>query len=335
MSSDAPHRPRRNTASSVASAARSIRSVSSRILDADLPPGMWAATANTTSKAPTFGEIRRGSFGSNGWTAEPQQMDRERRRSSVSSADGENGHGRPSAARRTSSGLSNNSARYGGGRKTSAGFGSSAQLESPMERHEHDTASTIPGHSSPLPVTYSGLTQPFPSLRDEPSRLTNDVFHTPGERPETNAAPFPTVTDEGMNAGATAAHEKERMRGVLSEEEVSTSSSGKGTAVGSISIKKTSSDDSRDLKEHEEISDGYIPPPKKPWTESTAIGLKAFWKWFFTIPGFLITLYGLNVVAWGGMLFLILCGAAPAMCSHNTPANHFDGCNDINSARKI
>lgn len=35
----------------------------------------------------------------------------------------------------------------------------------------------------------------------------------------------------------------------------------------------------------------------------------------------------LNVVAWGGMLFLLLCNASPAMC---TPT-----CNDINSPRRI
>lgn len=57
------------------------------------------------------------------------------------------------------------------------------------------------------------------------------------------------------------------------------------------------------------------------------IGLKAFWKWFLTIPGFLITIYGLNVVAWGGMLFLLLCNAAPAMCHPS--------CNDIQSPRRI
>ena len=70
-----------------------------------------------------------------------------------------------------------------------------------------------------------------------------------------------------------------------------------------------------------------MPPPKLPWTTSTIIGLKAFWKWFLTIPGFLITLYGLNVVAWGGMLFLLLCNAAPVMC---TPT-----CDDIQSPRRI
>ena len=72
---------------------------------------------------------------------------------------------------------------------------------------------------------------------------------------------------------------------------------------------------------------GYRPPAKKPWGEATMIGLKAFWKFFLTPLGFFIVIYGLNVVAWGGMLFLLLCNAAPAMC-HPT-------CNDINSPRRI
>jgi hypothetical protein len=71
----------------------------------------------------------------------------------------------------------------------------------------------------------------------------------------------------------------------------------------------------------------YTPPPKLPWATSTKIALLSFWKWSRTPLGFAITLYGLNVVAWGGMLFLLLCNAAPAMC-HPT-------CNDINSPRRI
>jgi len=74
-------------------------------------------------------------------------------------------------------------------------------------------------------------------------------------------------------------------------------------------------------------NNGYKPPPKLPWTTSTKIGLLAFWKWFLTPLGFGITIYGLLVVAWGGMLFLLLCNAAPAMCRPN--------CNDINSPRRV
>ena len=76
-----------------------------------------------------------------------------------------------------------------------------------------------------------------------------------------------------------------------------------------------------------QYSNGYEPPPKLPWTTSTVIGLKAFSEWVRTPAGFLITLYGLNVVAWGGMLFLLLCNAAPAMCKPS--------CNDLQSPRRI
>lgn len=82
----------------------------------------------------------------------------------------------------------------------------------------------------------------------------------------------------------------------------------------------------RDCPNDSQYANGYVPPPKLPWTQAFAIGLRSFWKWFLTPLGFFITLYGLNVVAWGGMLFLLLCNAAPAMCKPD--------CNDINSPRR-
>ncbi|CBY00655.1 hypothetical protein LEMA_P017850.1 [Plenodomus lingam JN3] len=56
-------------------------------------------------------------------------------------------------------------------------------------------------------------------------------------------------------------------------------------------------------------------------------GLQAFWRFFITPTGFLITIYGLNIVAWGAMLFFLLLKAAPAM-------NH-PSADDNNSPRKI
>ncbi|KAF4156481.1 hypothetical protein CNMCM6936_005873 [Aspergillus lentulus] len=50
------------------------------------------------------------------------------------------------------------------------------------------------------------------------------------------------------------------------------------------------------------------------------------WQWLRTPLRILITLYGLNVGAWGGMLFLLLCNAAPAMCDPS--------CNDPDSPRQ-
>ncbi|KAF2854032.1 hypothetical protein T440DRAFT_266215 [Plenodomus tracheiphilus IPT5] len=66
---------------------------------------------------------------------------------------------------------------------------------------------------------------------------------------------------------------------------------------------------------------------KEKWGPAIMNGLKAFWKFFTTPTGFLITIYGLNVVAWGAMLFFLLLKAAPAM-------NH-PSADDDNSPRKI
>lgn len=77
----------------------------------------------------------------------------------------------------------------------------------------------------------------------------------------------------------------------------------------------------------EPFDNGYQFPPNLPWTESTKIFLIASWKFFITPVGFLVIVYGLNIVAWGGMLFLLLCNASPAMCKPT--------CNDINSPRRI
>ncbi|KAF5673077.1 hypothetical protein FHETE_3562 [Fusarium heterosporum] len=74
------------------------------------------------------------------------------------------------------------------------------------------------------------------------------------------------------------------------------------------------------------FNNGYHFPPKHSAGQSTKLGLIAFGNYVRTPTGFLVTLYGLNVVAWGGMLFLLLCNASPAMC---VPT-----CNDINSPRR-
>ncbi|KAK7430748.1 hypothetical protein QQZ08_002792 [Neonectria magnoliae] len=66
---------------------------------------------------------------------------------------------------------------------------------------------------------------------------------------------------------------------------------------------------------------------KEKWGPTILNGLKAFWKFFKTLSGFLITIYFLNIVAWGAMLFFLLLKAAPAM-------NH-PSANDNSSARKI
>lgn len=67
---------------------------------------------------------------------------------------------------------------------------------------------------------------------------------------------------------------------------------------------------------------------KEPWGKAISHGLVAFWKFFLTPTGFCITIYGLNVVAWGAMLFFLLLKAAPAM-------NYPDNGDADDSPRKI
>ncbi|KAH6682623.1 hypothetical protein B0J14DRAFT_499022 [Halenospora varia] len=60
---------------------------------------------------------------------------------------------------------------------------------------------------------------------------------------------------------------------------------------------------------------------KHGWGETALHGLTAAWKFFCTPTGFVMTIYGLNIVAWGAMLFFLLLGAAPAM---NHPSKDSD-----------
>jgi hypothetical protein len=66
-------------------------------------------------------------------------------------------------------------------------------------------------------------------------------------------------------------------------------------------------------------ANGYQFPPKHTWRQATVIALRGSWRFVTTPFGFLLTVYSLNIVAWGGMLFLILCRAAPAMNPPSCP----------------
>ncbi|RAL01382.1 DUF2985 domain-containing protein [Aspergillus ibericus CBS 121593] len=54
---------------------------------------------------------------------------------------------------------------------------------------------------------------------------------------------------------------------------------------------------------------------------------QAFLHWTLTPLGIFTIIYGLNIIAWGGMLFLLICNAAPAMCHPS--------CSAENSPRQI
>ena len=222
-SAAAPQLTRTPTSSASSPTAR-LRSASIKLMHADPPLGMWAATGSTVSQAPTLGDIRRGTFHHDeGWNHD-RVIEHHRSRASTTSS--------------ATSRLSRQTSGFSVGKVKRKGTGL-ADVEGAIPSvEEHDEHHEKKQHE-----------------------------HKDGVQEETAAA--------------------------------STQAPG----------------------------EGYTPPPKLPWKVSFKIALWSFWKWFLTPLGFCITIYGLNVVAWGGMLFLLLCNAAPAMCNPD--------CNDINSPRRI
>lgn len=278
-------RSRAATAESIASvastAASRLRESSVRMLNADASLGMWAATANATSKAPTLDDIRRGNYGEEGWIEETQATDAARRRASVGSFAGKDGERGSQAStewpiRRTSTGRSSGHESDGeqGGQRIATNSGGKRKR--------------------------SKVADAFPALEEEAARRPprNEVVQT-----------APDVSRLSQASDAIAYKDVDD-----------------NLAEGHLSPPATAAPPSRLPAYLHPDASGYIPPPKLPWRASMRIGLQAFWKWFLTPAGFLITLYGLNVVAWGGMLFLLLCNASPAMCNPT--------CDDINSPRR-
>jgi hypothetical protein len=235
---------RTNTIASIASTR--LRSASIKMMEADAPLGMWAAAGSAASKAPTLGDIRRGSFRDAGWNQESQMADgrENQRRASLSSA------------RRMSQGSQRGVLKRIGSANAADIFPQPIE-EVASERTLDESISPVAnGKSSGSQADVATKSSTLNSIKQNP------VLPGPGLPPD-------VVPNE----------------------------------------------------------DGYYIPPKVPWTTSTAIGLRGFFKWVLTPVGFLITLYCCNVVAWGGMLFLLLCNASKAMCRPT--------CNDINSPRRI
>ncbi|KAF2129165.1 hypothetical protein P153DRAFT_397337 [Dothidotthia symphoricarpi CBS 119687] len=209
-----------------------IRAASVKLMEARLPPGAWAATATSVSKAPSLTDIRKGAFDAEGWNEDAQRQ------------------------------------RAGSG-------GSQGGL----------THGVLPTEGPYRVLTPNSEAVPL-------------VAHERTSYEASNRAPQYDGHDKDAVSGLEAKH---------------SSSTGDGASRQA-------------LRHSGEYANGYTPPPKLPWTRTLTISLTAFWKWCRTPTGFLITLYALNVVGWGGMLFLLLCNAAPAMC--------IPSCNDINSPRR-
>lgn len=226
------------------------------------------ATGNIASSIPSLSDIRRGSYGSEGWSGEGQVREKERR-ASLSRCESSQSD-LQQQKRRTNSGLSNTARSPGG---------------------------LI--HEESLPKVNESEPN---NLRVIPSGVPVDTSISGEKR------------SEPVGSTMTSSAEKKVMD--------QRSSSDTNLTPNTTSVSKTDP-----AYRTEPFDNGYQFPPKHNWKEASVIGLKAAWKFTITPVGFLVVVYGLNVVAWGGMLFLLLCNASPAMCKPT--------CNDINSPRRI
>ena len=80
---------------------------------------------------------------------------------------------------------------------------------------------------------------------------------------------------------------------------------------------------------------GYKFPRKHTRSEATKIGFKAFCRYAITIQGFLVVIYCLNIVAWGGMLFLLLIGGGKQYMCYPEYLHGIKDCADLYSPRRI
>ncbi|KAI9824135.1 MAG: hypothetical protein M1826_007449 [Phylliscum demangeonii] len=265
--------PRQSTTSS------RWKRTSARILDANPPLGMWAATGEIAAKAPTIGDIRRGSFSHAGWTAD-------------------------------------------------------GQLNRSLSRTASSTGASISGVSATgatpratLPRTQTDATDTIVETADErgPSGAGGGGMGVAREAAGSGSGPGPGSSEAGLGAVQEAKHTVDTEKviaGTFAHEAVTDA------------VRDSHDGGHRPGRHHAKPADeiiypnGYKFPPKHTWPQASAIALKGFWRFFLTPSGFLITVYCLNVVAWGGMIFLLLLGAAPGMCGH--PKR----CNDINSPRR-
>lgn len=179
-------------------------------------------------------------------------------------------------------------------------------------------SSAIAGAESPRRNSYTNSAQSLPRRRTTMSDQSVD----PAPR---ESAEFTAAADHQKDV-KTAATKHDDNGAALVEKDPSTATSNEATTAASSSEQGPKEHDDKPAALTEPFDNGYHFPPSYPKREAFKHGTMAFLRYSITPVGFCVVLYGLNVVAWGGMLFLLLCNASPAMC--------YPSCDDINSPRR-
>ncbi|KLJ08809.1 hypothetical protein EMPG_15755 [Blastomyces silverae] len=248
-----PNRTSNPPDASSSTTARRLRSASLKFLESNPPSGMWMATGDIASRAPTLNEIRTGCFSADGWTEEGQ------------------------LERRGSTAHEIQLRKLSRAKTFGARVAASTQLNA-LQEQEHGA---------------------------ELQRRTTDPLWNSRSNDNTTAETETKQRDEDVSAPSSR-----HPRMVFGKNAVNAKSAQAAETPLATPIPD----------ETGTYPNGYRFPPKHTWTQATIIGLKAFGRFVITPFGFLVTLYGLNIVAWGAMIFFLLLNVAPAMCNPSCTA---------------
>lgn len=209
-------------------------------------------------------------------------------------------------------------------------------------------SSPTPNEPFPPPVDTAAAPRTPPADTSSPVSSQNKSASSPtiGNRLRRVSQSFGTSDiPEGFSA-ATGGIASTIFSRQAAPKSASTTASSNDTSQPNAGLQTVLSSGAKSTKENKAtapFANGYHFPPAHSAGHSTKLGLIAFWKYFTTPVGFIVTIYGLNIVAWGGMLFLLLCNACkcPSFCLIRHKANMLEApamcyptCNDINSPRR-
>lgn len=338
---DGATRPRN---ASVSTRARA-ESLTSRFLESSIPVGMWQATGNALAQAPTPLEIRRGSYGRTGWDGPLQ------RRNSTVSEESTQRLSRQSSAQSPASLTRSHTNPLEPHPETAnegSAFPKMGRIGGNSGEFRSEPTKSLAGKTS-----YAGATNddddPFSKFVGR-GRIDDQSF-TPRSKAAPSKQVDPLAEDaidvDGDSLDSLDPRPKKRLSALPKKfldpsEAIPLPSANEKTSPGAaaptrISTSSTPSKDPVTGPNAEGVyPNGYKFPPQHTWGEATVIGLKAFWRFTITPLGFLVVIYGLNVVAWGGMLFLLLIGGGSQyMCYPVAAPPGYKDCNDINAPRRI
>ncbi len=297
--------PDANTSRSRASSGSSgiLRKASVKFLESGPPLGVWHAAGEALGKAPTPNDIVKGKYSHDGWDAEAQYKH---------SLVGEDGARR--LPRRMSSG------------QTSTTPATPRRISSSQVPTTPASPSALPAHVETDETDQPN--EPF-SPFSATGNTADQIFGKTATRPATSVKDIaPDVKDDMLlppNARnlPTASPPEEKSTPLPLDARSSSSASLSAPSV----IQVPDADGV--------YPNGYKFPPKHTRAQAAKIGFKAFCKYVTTILGFLVVVYCLNIVAWGGMLFLLLVGGGDKYMCYPERLRGVKDCNDLYAPRRI